>query len=105
MDVQGLDERKEGQEMDVMIKDKVSSTSHASIMGHHKSSHVSKIRNQSVDKLSTSNETNYGTSLVHSSIMSKSLAETPHFEMDEHSEKDHKTSPALEEYAPCHIED
>jgi len=73
-------------------------------MVHHKSSHVSKILNQSVDKLSVSNETYYGSSSVHSSIMSRSLADTPHIEIDNHLEKDKKTSSIPEESTPCHIE-
>lgn len=54
-------------------------------MMDHLQFHASKIPNQSMGNLSFLNETYHGTSSVHTSFLSKSLAVTPYFEMDVNS--------------------
>lgn len=56
-------------------------------------------------KLSSNNEISYGIFPTHSTIISRSLADTSYFERDDHPEKDHNTSSISEESAPCHIEE
>lgn len=98
------DRIKEGQVMGVIREHQETSTFHTSVRDRQQSQ-VSKILNQSMNKLSIINDISHRTSPTYAPVVLKSHISTSYIEMDDHSEKDQITSLALKESAPCHLKE